>query len=112
MWDYTRYALQFFKSHLPYREMQSLDRLVDDPDAYCFAKPGEIYAIYLPLQGDCKLDLTGIEGQFSIRWYNPRRGGAMLTSELDQVEGGHVASLGTPPTESGQDWVVLVKKTE
>jgi len=112
MWDYTRNALHFFKSYLPYREMQSLDELIDEPDAYCFAKPGEIYAIYLPDKSDCKLDLSGVDGLFSVRWYNPRTGGTLLTSAVDQVEGGSAASIGMPPVELGQDWVVLVKKTE
>ena len=57
MWDLTRYALDFFRDHLPFAKMQHHDELTSAPDDYCFADPGQVYAIYLPRGGTTDLDL-------------------------------------------------------
>ena len=48
MWDQTRHALEFFQKHLPFWEMWPANGIVQDRNAFVFAKEGEIYAVYIP----------------------------------------------------------------
>lgn len=109
MWDYTHYALAFFNDYLPFHEMVAQDQLIDQP-GYCFAKPGSIYAVYLPeAEGKIKLDLSGFGGQsFYVAWYNPRSGGALVAGSLASIKGGGKTMLGNPPLQTNEDWVALI----
>ena len=115
-WDYSRFALAFFKDHdIPFWEMKNADERVGneahDNSVYCFAKPGEIYVVYLPPEArPVSLDLGGAEGSFRVQWYNPRTGGALQEGSITEVTGGTVADLGSPPADLKADWVILVKK--
>ena len=112
-WGYCRIAIQFFeKNKLPLDEMKNMDELVGnnkhDNSAYCFAKPGEVYLVYLPNGGEKKLDLSGQSGGFSISWFNPRKGGQLV--EAATVTGGQEVQLGEPPSDTGKDWLAVVRK--
>ncbi len=114
-WDYCRHALNFFRENkIPFWEMSNADELVGNPEhdnsKYCFAKPGELYLVYLPEGGRHSLDLSGIQGDFSVHWYNPRTGGELSTSQVAQVTGGSVVSLGEPPADIDQDWLAVVSR--
>ena len=111
MWDMTRYALEFFRKYLPFTEMAHHDELTASKDDYCFAKPGETYAIYLPSGGTAELDLGENQGKFFVRWYNPRTGGELLAGAVKSVEGPGKVGLGLPPEETQKDWVVLVRRS-
>ncbi len=108
LWDYTRYALEFFQKHVPYWEMESVDSLLPDraKHDHLLAKPGEIYVVYLDKGRAAKLDLTGAQGEFQVQWYNPREGGKLVAGS--KVTGGGVVELGAAPDD--KDWVVLLKK--
>jgi len=113
LWDYTRYGLDFFQAHLPFTEMMSLDDLVTNGvKAYCFAKPGQIYAIYTQQVKNLTIDLSAEqqESTFSVQWYNPRSGGALQQGSATVVTGGHKVSLGAPPSDIASDWTILLKK--
>jgi hypothetical protein len=114
-WDYCRLALEFFSGErVPFWRMRNADELVGNPergnDRYCLAAVGEAYVVYLPEGGEVWLDLEGEGGRFEVRWYDPRRGGEMRVGSVDEVEGGGVVSLGFPPAERGEDWVVYVER--
>lgn len=108
MWDLTRYALAFFQQYLPFWEMRAADELISVKDAYCFAKPGQVYAIYVPNGGSCDIELT--EGTFSVQWYNPRTGGELIDSDMTEIRGPGRKSVGLPPEERHKDWIALVKQ--
>ncbi|MEM1119467.1 MAG: DUF5060 domain-containing protein [Bacteroidota bacterium] len=110
VWDYTRHALTFFQEHLPFTEMETNDELLSGDPAYCLAKKGEVYAVYLTFGGNSTLDLSDATGQFSVDWYNPRTGGALQKGVLQTLAGGDVVNLGNPPSDAEQDWVALVQK--
>ena len=74
MWDLTRRVIDFFERYLPFVEMNSADPLTSRDDDYCLAKPGAVYAIYLPRGGSTDLQLPA--GHFQVRWFNPRSGGS------------------------------------
>jgi hypothetical protein len=114
-WDYCRFALAFFKQNaIPFWEMKNADALVGnerhDNSKYCFAKPGEVYVVYLPGGGTSELELNGADGAFKLKWFNPRAGGGLQDGPVTQVQGGGKVSLGQPPADPSQDWAVLVRK--
>lgn len=110
-WDYCRYMLEFFRNNdVPFQEMSNQDGVSSNESSWCLAKPGRCYVVYLKQGGTTEMDLSGVSGTFSVRWYNPRKGGPLQAGSVQNVQGGTKASLGNPPSDVGQDWVVLVRK--
>ncbi len=109
MWDLTRYALEFFQQHLPFSEMAHHDELTSVKSDYCFAKPSQIYAIYLPSGGTTKLDVGGSSATFGVRWYNPRTGGPLQTGTVSIIAGPGPVAIGYPPRDTDKDWGALIK---
>jgi len=114
-WDYCRIALDFFREHrIPFWEMKNANALIgnekNDNSKYCLAKPGELYLVYLPKGGTTELDLRSATGSFSVKWFNPRHGGALAAGAVKSVAGGAKISVGQPPTDAGADWLVVVRK--
>jgi len=109
MWDLTRYALEFFQQHLPFSEMHAHDELTSASDDYCFAKSGEIYAIYLSSGGTTNLNVGTSSATFTIRWYNPRTGGPLRYGTVRTINGPGSVAIGNPPKDTKKDWVALIK---
>ncbi len=107
-WDQCRIALDFFRTHLPYWEMEGRDELTSSDEDYCFAKPGSIYAVYLPNGGTTDLDLGPNRKTFEVRWFNPRKGGPLQKGAVTVIEGPGSEGIGLPPAEQKSDWVALV----
>ena len=113
-WDYCRIALEFFRTHkIPFWEMVNADGLVGNSihadSRYCFAKPGNLYLVYLPLGGTTTLDLRSVRGKYSIEWFNPRAGGKLRAGSVTLVTGGKRVQLGTPPADAKRDWLILIR---
>lgn len=114
-WDYCRIALAFFhESKIPFWEMSNADELIGNQDhsnsRYCFAKPKELYLVYLPDGGSTELDLSGVKGRFQVEWFNPRTGGKPRAGSVTTVTGGGNASLGDPPSDVKEDWLVTIRR--
>ena len=77
----------------------------NDNSRYCLAKPGALDLVYLPTGGTCELDLTAAQGEFSVRWFNPREGGPLETHVTAVVRGGGGAELAAPDAD---DWLAVV----
>jgi len=86
--------------------MDTADKLVSGTNAWCFAKPGEVYAVYLFGDSETKLQIP--KGDFTKHWYDTRNGGALIPAE--PVTGPGEIALGTPPHDPDKDWVVLVRR--
>jgi hypothetical protein len=108
MWDQTRHALEFFQRYLAFPQMRPADELTSGKGDYCFAKPGEVYAVYLPGGGSTELELP--QGEYTVQWYNPRTGGPLQNGTVADVSGPGSRSIGEPPAEKSQDWAVLVRR--
>jgi len=106
MWDQTRFALEFFQQYLPFPRMKPHDELTSAEDDYCFALPGETYAVYLPEGGTTELRLS--EGKYAVKWYDPRHGGPLQDGTVNTLTGPGSRSIGFPPDEPSKDWAVLV----
>ena len=129
LWKYTWYARKFMEENLPFWEMEPADDLITgeamltvientsyshrhdllkhEIGAQVFTKPGVVYAVYLPVaRSGAKIDLSAAKGAMTLRWYNPR------TGEFDgtprSVNGGGIVEIGSPPSQIGQDWTLLI----
>jgi len=113
-WDYCRIALEFFRENrIPFWEMKNANALIGNAankkDKFCLAKAGEVYVVFLAKGGTTDLDLSGVTGSFTVKWFNPRSGGKLADGSVKSVTGGGVMVLGNPPADADQDWVVLVR---
>jgi hypothetical protein len=114
-WDYCRIALDFFREHeIPFWEMGNADALIGndkhDNSKYCLAKPGSVYLVYLPDGGTTEIDLSDAHGTFTVQWFDPRHGGPLQQGSVTKVQGGRNATLGTPPKEMTDDWLIIVSR--
>lgn len=110
LWDQTRHALTLFRDRLPYWEMLPRNEVTTRKDDFCFVKPGEVYAVYSPDSITTDIDLRDADGEYSVRWYDPIRGGELRTGSRKEVSGGGWRNLGEAPELVDQDWVVLVER--
>lgn len=113
-WDYCRIALEFFRDQaIPFWDMNNADQLVGnaayDNSRYCLAKEKEIYLVYLPTGGTTNLDLSKADGVFEVSWFNPREGGQLRAGSVREISAPGVLSLGLPPADEKEDWVVLIR---
>ena len=112
-WDQTKIALDFFRQNLPLDQMHAANELVNIEGAFCLAKPGEVYIVYLPIRSDKRtIKLTVVEGQYSIQWYNPRSGGLLQNGTATELEGTGPVDIGLPPVDPDMDWVALIRKVK
>jgi hypothetical protein len=114
MWDQTRHAVEFFRNHLPFPEMDSADELTTREGAWVFASPGRVYAVYVPPTPDsteppAPADLWLPAAEYSVKWYDPKNGGALRPGSVSSVSGPGRRSLGLPPGDARLDWVALVR---
>ena len=116
-WDYCRIAIEFFHDNaIPFWQMVNRDELVGNPQhdvsKFCFAKPNEVYLVYLPDGGSSDLDLSQAKGRFVVNWFNPRAGGELQAGSVTGVGGGGEVSLGNPPGDPQQDWLAVVQRVQ
>lgn len=107
-WKQSTIATQFIRRY-PLEEMNCRDELVQAKRAYCLAKPGEVYLIYLAAGArNPGLRLKG-DKTFSVKWFNPRTGGLLQNGTVTIIQGGGLKPLGNPPGDPDKDWVVVVR---
>ncbi|MHC5537855.1 DUF5060 domain-containing protein [Singulisphaera rosea] len=126
LWDETWFARRFIEA-LPFWEMTPDDGLVRGAStlevgvgkgksatlgAQVFAKTGYVYAVYLPKSlASGEINLSGVEGRFSLRWYNPRTG--EFQGERTVVNAGGWVPLGVPPGGPDvEDWAILLERDQ
>ena len=109
VWEQTQVAKKFFQM-IPYAEMNPYDLTTRPEVNYCFAQEGKVYVVYLKKGGTESLDLSSSSGRYSVRWYDPRKGGDLRYGSVKMVEAGQVIDLGSPPYDIDKDWTVLVTK--
>lgn len=109
MWDQSRHALEFFTENaIPFAEMIPDDSLVAEENNYCFYKANDVYVVYLKKGGMVTLDLSHGDGDFSLRWFNPRTG--RFEDKQETTRAGKAVQLGPAPRDVQSDWVVLLRR--
>jgi hypothetical protein len=106
MWDQTRYALDFFRKHVPFWETEpGNDRVAAGNLA--LAKGDDLIVVYLPAGKAAEVKLGA--RKYSVMWYNPRTGGALRASAMKTVQGPGMKTIGEPPADADKDWAALLK---
>jgi hypothetical protein len=77
------------------------DELVNN-GAYCLAKPGEVYAVYLPKEGTVTVQLE--PGNYQATWFDAFTG---VTVPLPPVHG---PAWTSPQSPGWLDWAILIQK--
>jgi hypothetical protein len=95
--------LAVFVKHIKPWEMPPDDGLVRSGHAFALASAKEL-AAYLPAGGEITLDLAGIAGDLTARWYDPREG---TFREPSSLRGGGRVELSAPDTN---DWALLIQR--
>jgi hypothetical protein len=109
-WDQCRIALEFFHAQVPFTKMENADELAGNKDDYCFAKRGEIYVVMQRPGRTTSLDLEDGKATFDVRWFDPRAGGSLQQGTVTSIQGPGKQQLGTAPSETDKDWIILVTK--
>ena len=57
------------------------------------------------------IDLGAYQGTYEVRWYDPRKGGALQVGSVSTVPAGGKdwVEVGRPPADHTRDWVLLVR---
>ena len=74
----------------------------NENEAYLTSKPGEIYVVFFPDNGEVEIDLKEYNSDFKLKWMNVREGTWDSESKLI---GGKVAILKTP---GSHQWIAVV----
>ena len=111
-WEILGHAAEIMNNHIPFSNMTSNDNLVTGTENWAMGDDGYAYLIYLKNGGLADLNLIGQDGTFEVTWFNPRTGEGPLIGAVTTVQGGSQVSLGNPPSNTNQDWVVSVTKDE
>jgi len=98
-WTQLGYARAFMET-LPFWLMEPHNELVVAGEAFCLARPGKIYALYLYEGGMVRVDLGAARKALRVHWYDPRSG---LFRPGGILSGSTIALLKAP---DGQDWAV------
>ena len=106
LWNMTRYAMDFFQTYLPFDEMEPANALTSSTSDYCFAKAGQVYAVYLPNGGTTNISLPS--GSYQIRWFDPRNGGSLQNGTITETSGPGDVPVGYAPVNTTLDWVVYI----
>ncbi len=111
LWDQTRHALEFFRAHLPFWEMQPRDEMIlSGAMGRVLALGDQTIAVQLPGGGETRLQLP--KGSYRVKWFNPRKGGPLAAGSKAMVDGPGEVSIGLPPSDPGMDWVALLDKKD
>lgn len=108
MWTLSKHAADFFRTYLPLPLVANYNAITSATVDYCFGKPGVAYAIFLP--GSTTTNITVPAGEvYTVRWFNPRTGGALRSGTVASVSG--TASVGLPPDDRSNHWVALLQRS-
>lgn len=114
LWREGRVALDFFRDHVGDRitDMTPSDHLTMARDDYVLAQPGEFYVI-VPGEEEIVLATGGIEGEFSVRWFDRVQGGALQIGSFDKVKNHQRRTeIGQPPSGGSGKWIAVVERLD
>ena len=112
-WDQNKHALQFFNTYIPFWKMEPRDDLIlNNTIAYCLANEDEVYAVYTETSAtNLRLNLSNTGSIYTVKWFNPRKGGGLQNGSIEAVKATGIVQLGLPPSDPDKDWVILISKS-
>ncbi len=114
LWREGKVALDFFRQHVGDRAVRMIaaDHVTHAQDDFVFAEPGEFYVI-VPGAGETVMVTGGIEGRFTIRWFDRVNGGALQIGSIAEVDN-HPRNtpIGEPPEGGSGKWIAVVSRID
>ncbi|NNC37590.1 MAG: DUF5060 domain-containing protein, partial [Hyphomonadaceae bacterium] len=126
LWQGGRHALHFFEKYVGEKalDMRANDDVTIASDDYVFANPGEFYVI-VPGSDEVQLRLPGMQGKFTVDWYDRMLGGVLqkgskpvvfggassITDKNRRRQGPSSVSLGDPPTGGSGHWAIIIEQS-
>ncbi|WP_298468892.1 DUF5060 domain-containing protein [uncultured Erythrobacter sp.] len=114
LWREGRVALEFFSQHVGDRavRMVAADYLTRPRDDFVFAEPGQ-FAVIVPGEEETIMTTGGIEGRFSVRWFDRVNGGGLQTGSLAEVDNHRRnTKIGEPPEGGSGKWIAVVERID
>ena len=90
---------------MPFWEMDPHNELVREGSAFCLAKPGTVYAFYLPSGGEIRVELPE-NSEYECKWWNAGNSKDSRFEHKQRVDGGDTKF--SAPGEG--DWALLVTR--
>jgi Putative collagen-binding domain of a collagenase len=118
MWKLSNIAHNLFVEYIPFWEMSiATSTILSNPTTTknsCLATENRgTILVYLYGGGSDVLNLTVPKPSsirsFSIQWYDPINGGDLQNGPLKESAPRAGSSIGNPPSDKDQDWVVLLR---
>ena len=113
-WEQSGYLAKFFSEIVQDDLGINLQSLTPDNDVtstdtdWVLAAPGQAYILFLREGGSTELNLPD-RSNYNVLWFNPRTG---ETSNGGVITGPGEQNIGTPPSQTNQDWVVVISLDE
>jgi hypothetical protein len=98
------HMVDFFTS-FDWWDTEPHDELVNEGN-YCLARPGKLYAVYLPRAGRARMRLA--PGRYEGAWWEAATGKRIVLPAVDVTE----ASWTSPPAPGLGDWALLLRRRE
>ncbi len=103
-WRQLGLARRFMES-IPAHRMFPANHLVTAGKAFCLARPGEVYALYLPAGGEVTLELPA-GNRYRLQWFDPRAVAVTPWTEAVEIAGGSQTLAAPGPG----DWAARLEK--
>jgi len=110
-WNDAKHALDFFRTHLDFWNMQSLNTITSDNDFYGFGKTNETYVVFIPGDDNSNINIGNSGELYEVKWYDPKNGGSLQDGSILSVFADGNIDYGNPPNTQNEDWVLLLKNT-
>lgn len=94
-----------FMESMPFAEMEPHNEVVKEGTAFCLAKPGSVYALYLPTGGTVQLELSENQA-YEYAWWNTSNGKDGRFEREGRARGG-IVKLTAPDDE---DWALRIRR--
>jgi len=109
-WKQSGHLVRFFRDTLQgelainLQSMQPQNNVTSTNSDWVLADAGDAYLIYLRQGGTTDITLPN-NRRYDVMWFNPRTGNLSSGAE---IQGPGVQNIGTPPSQSSQDWAAVV----
>ncbi|WP_396601243.1 DUF5060 domain-containing protein [Algibacter sp. R77976] len=107
-YERMRYAKAFLENNnIPFQNLESNNAAVSS--GYLLTDFKDHYIIFLPNGGSTAIDILS-SGNFDLKWFDPRHGGALKNGNITKVSNGIGVAIGEAPNSITSSWVVLLKR--
>ncbi|MEL6122547.1 MAG: DUF5060 domain-containing protein [Bacteroidota bacterium] len=75
VWEWTNHAITFFHDHVDLDRMERFSQLLPIDLGYAIDAGNNTYVVYFKATGDPQLNLSSLDGEYVVEWFDPRNGG-------------------------------------